>query len=1441
MAEWWEKYADDFYRKNGVDPDSGSVSDVPRETLNNDADQIDISNEVGKEQTPHLAEDGTGIRIDASGNPALYIVLDDPNEALKTPPPEPPELKPVDEVDLETKTLLLDSQDISRPESTKPQTWWQKNSDSILDFLHNFNRPGSAVLGGAIDYVEQTKSAIDDVKKSSAEGKLFDYQGIDGVKKAFNKQLDSYAEVFDNVKAGFSADRENAPTGKDLLVSVVGGENIQHGEEFFNQWSQLNALSPEEAAQMVKEGKITTGEAIFGAMGSGALGSMQRLFGKEHKDKISPWALKHAMQFGVYLPIEIATDPLTYVPFGLPTKMVAQGTSAAIKGSLKGVGKVSPAMAESIAKKATKAGETVEHAYVKYWQSWVYPKGAAEKTAAKVLGGEDAAHLIDDIHTLAHSAPGDTEDIIKTLNSIVKAPTNVGVIRRGVQTAFEKLGYTPSNRLTKYLAGMEDSREWLKQTTDALRTINDESSAILAPSLAEETQKTIKNLMEGKATDEEIEQLTKAFEGGFSPKPKTEKEIAEAIQPSGMGEISEAANKKIDLDQVEQFKRVEDVKTGFSSGMKSLRSKAFSMAKGRRDLRMTQLNERFKVMKETLGKTGDEVEKIQKEMKENMDWLTAKTKQTTQVELIKRTRMIQEEMRKGIGSIKQQAADAIAGLKSAEIPKGSQLDRTKYYKQRDLKIAKTKLETEKQLNSIKKYYENQIKSSADTLKKESEGFFREQAQNVAGGFNKKIEEVKYGIPDEKHLSSMYERAHNEILNQFKHEAKFFGQEVKKIKFFDAYNKMLTAKAETFTKIFDKNIKDLPKEYQTLAHSIRDIMDGLAIADVKSGKLKAFSPNYFPRFAVAGDEGLNMISKDQFEQGLRAMMQGSGVSKFTKDRVAADYGSFLSALEKRGLKPIDDIYEIVYNRVLSSKKEQAYREIINIIPDVLKKTETGGHATKYVRDYIKNLYEGGEVFNNLAKKKFFKAYANYNYWNKALLTAVSPIFHATNAMSAPFMTAAKAGLKAYNPVTYAEAVGVKTGKLKNITNDLGEKITSKEFMEAGKKFGGLNSTFSSADFTKTVDRSLNRYSKGDPRYWIVKSIGLGQQVEELNRSHAAYVFWKDGKPLRDAWKLSREAQFDYGDVNNFTKSVNGLLAFFTWSAKNLPAQVTAMANDPKQFAILGNIYKSINAGNMPTEEDLKLLNTRDKSQLWVYGQLIDGMQEAQKIGFVPLQEAHGDVKNLSQGDLEGFLESKANFLNPVAKSFLKWAYNAIRPPYDPLDPKNQELPENLTHVIAQSPKAVTAIDDLSKFLTGEHIQVIDRPVWRNGEQKMEKRIVAPPVMYEFLSSNPLARILSETGQVIKIAGKDKGPGEAKISELISDGASAEDILKFMFGVKYKQFHYDAMNDQLKRKKLREVEGLLQKHKIMGTFTYIRKEFKDQFKALKSYVKERESTQ
>ena len=1434
MAEWWEQYSNEYYKKNGIDPETGNVS---RETSTNDTNASDNEEQVGKEQTPQLSQDGTGVRIDENGNPSIYIVLDDPNEALNTPPPEPPQLKPIDDVDLEAKTLLLDSKDVSLPDSVRPKSWWEKNSNTILDFLHNFNRPNAAVLGGAIDFIEQGKDKLKDLQQKAAEGRLLENETP---AENLRYHLESAGEVVDNMKAGFFAKREEAPTGRDLIKSIVGEDNVKSAEDFFNKWSDLTSMPAEEMAKNIQDGKMTYSQAMLGLAGSGALGSMQRLFGKEHKDKISPWALKNAMEFGVYLPVEIATDPLTYIPFGLPAKMVSRGTSGVLKGGLKGIAKISPELAETVVKNADRAGKVIEDAYLKYWKSWVYPKGAAEQSAAKVLGAENAATLIDDIHTIAHSPTGATEKVVKGLNDIVKAPTKVGIVRKGIKTAFDKLGYTPENRLTKYLAGMEDSREWLKQTTEKLRTINDGSSAILAPSLAEETQKTISKLLDGSATDEEIDQITKAFQDRYAPKPKTTEQIVEQLKPSGMGSLSEEASKKIDLDQVEQFKKVDDVKTSFVSGMKGANRKAFELAKARRDLRLRQLDERYGVIKDTLGKTTEQMGKVQDELKANMDWLTAKTKQTTQVEMLKRTRIIQRQLQEGITSIKNQASDAIEALKSAEVPKGTQLDRTRYFKNRDAQIAKIKLETEKQLNSIKNYYAGELESSKKSLQKEAEDFYKEQAQGISNEYNKRLENVKYGIPDEKHLSTMYEKAQADILSQFKGESKFFAKELRKVKFFDAYNNMLTAKADTFAKIFEKNIKDLPEEYQILAKTVRDVMDGLAVTDVNTGKLKAFSPNYFPRFAVAGEEGLNVISKDQFETGLRAMMQqGSGLSKFTKDRVAADYGSFLKALDKRGLKPIDDIYEIVYNRVLSSKKEQAYHEILSLIPDVIKTTETGGNATKYVRDYIKGLYEGGEVFNNLAKRKFYKAYTNYNYWNKALLTAVSPIFHATNAMSAPFMTATKAGLKAYNPVTYLEAVGIKTGALKTITNDVGEKMAVKEFMEAGQKYGGLSSSFASADFKKTVDRVLNRYSKSDPRYWVVKSVGFGQQVEELNRAHAAYVFWKDGKPLREAWKLSRDTQFDYADTNNFTKAVNGILAFFTWNAKNLPAQVKSMANDPKQFSILANLYKSINAGKLPNQEDLALLNDRDKAQLWVYGQTIEGMQEAQKMGFMPIQEAFGDVKNLSQGDIEGFLESKANFLNPMAKSFIKWAYNAIRPPYDPLDPKNQELPENLTHVISRSPKAITTIDKLSKFFTGDHIKVIDKPVWRNGEQKMEKRIVAPPVVYEFLSSNPLARVLSETGQMIKVAGKNRGPNEAGISEMISDGASAEDILKFLFGVKYKQFHYDAMYDQLKRKQLREVEGLLKKHQMMGTFNYLKKDVKDQYKAMRTYVKERQA--
>ena len=1415
MAEWWKAIADDYYQKNGINPENGDISDVSRETSSDDSNVIN--------NPSNSADDNPASSMRYSGDDAgLYIILDypgekpPPEELIKQPASEVPNYTPIDDRELESKALLLEANDINRPKSMKKE----KDAHPILDFLHHFNRPGSASLAGIIDYVEQVKSAGGKALKANEEGNLWEGLPLsDAPGAVLRNQLESAGEIIDNVKYGFTAKREEAPTGRDLVKSLIGEENIASTEGFFDKWAGLAGKSPKELEQEYREGKISLGDKMLGILGSGVFGNMNRFFnptlvGKpmEGHDKISPVLIRNAMQFGVYLPIEIATDPLTYVPFGLPAKMVANGTSNVVRGGLKGVAKLSPGLAENIAKASTKAGEAVEQAYVKYFERFVYPKGAAERTASKVIGGEAAANLIDDIHLLAHSAPGETAEVVKSLDKIVRAPTKVGFIRQGVQSAFEKIGYTPKNKLTKYLAGMEDGREWLKVTTDRLRAINDESVALLGPGLAEETQKTIKNLLSGVASDEEVSRLTKAFERGYTPKQ----------QASSIG-----------------FKRSKDLKNDFKAGAKELANEGYQIAKARRDFQMVQLNERNKAFREVLSKTSGEVEHLQKELKTNMNWLTGKTKKTTQVELTRRTRIVNSERVKGINSIKEQASNAIDGLRSAEIPKGTQLERTKFFKSRDAKIAEINLKTEKQLNSLNKYYDGQLKDTVSSLQKEAAGFYKEQAASLAEDFNKKISSAKYGVPDSKHIQDMYERAQSEINRKFNAEAKFFSQEIKKVKFFDSYNKMLSAKAEEFTKIFEKNISDLPKEQQQLARVIRDVMDATEIADVNSGKLKGSSPNYFPRMSKAGEEGKAILGKEQFEQGLRVMMGGNGLSKFTKERIAADYGSFLKGLDEKGLKAIDDIYEIVYNRVLSSKTEQAYKTILQRIPEVLKDKRTGGTATKMLHDYVEGLYKAGKSFDNPILKYGQKAYNAYNFANKALLTTVSPIFHSVNAISAPFMTAAKAGLKAMNPLTYIESVGIKTGGLLEVTNNVGEKVSSKKFMEAGAKYGGLNSTFSNADFVQTLDRTLNRYSKADPRHWVMKAIASGQEIEELNRTNAAYVFWKEGKDLRQAWKLSRDTQFDYGDVNNVTKALNGIYAFFTWRAKNLPAQIKAMANDPKQFAIISNIFKSASAGSQPSSEDLKELSGRDSAQLWVFGQMVNGMQEAQKVGFIPVQEAYGDIRSISQGDVGQYLEDQASFLSPVAKLLVKQVYGLISK--DRPQNSNPKLTENQTYLFATIPGAINQLDKLSKFFTGEPLRVMEVPVWRKGEQVMEKRVEAPPSVVEFLNSNPFARIQSEVGAAIKLNSKDKGPGAATISEMLFDGANADDILKFLFGVKYKNFQYDALRDQVKYKKMQEVNNLLEKHKLMGTFNYIKKDFRDQYKAIQSYVKEKEAQQ
>ena len=228
---------------------------------------------------------------------------------------------------------------------------------------------------------------------------------------------------------------------------------------------------------------------------------------------------------------------------------------------------------------------------------------------------------------------------------------------------------------------------------------------------------------------------------------------------------------------------------------------------------------------------------------------------------------------------------------------------------------------------------------------------------------------------------------------------------------------------------------LPKEYQGLARAVSDVMDLVASMDQATGKLDNVAPGYFPRIAVQQknwlgmSEGMNIFSREDFEKGLYRVMSNTGISKYTKERIMKYYADFAKAAEARGLKTVDDIFDIVYQRVLASNRAFAQKKALEMVPDVVKANvaDPSDRNVKLIRHYLEFVYNGGSMVENAVQKAGGRLLNAYNLFNKTWLTTMSPVFHVTNAVSAPFMTGAKAGMDAFNPATYVEAASIVTGK------------------------------------------------------------------------------------------------------------------------------------------------------------------------------------------------------------------------------------------------------------------------------------------------------------------------------------------------------------------------------------------------------------------------------
>ncbi|HEX5033353.1 MAG TPA: hypothetical protein VFW62_02630 [bacterium] len=1343
---------------------------------------------------------------------------DEEDEGPAAPPPPkvsrpaagkgPPEPKKNQEKNAAMAEEVLRVSGIDTPKEAEEPGFWSRRFGNLIDFVYNFERPGSAVRSGLIKAVDQTKEAVD---KYGARGMPENEE----LGTRLRSQLARQGEQVAAMKKGFVESRDKTSGGRELLASIFGEGNVKAAEDYLGKLPKAPKL----------EDKLIPGDSPGAQAIKGHLQRYTPVGMISRSMKSTEWMVKHGMT-AAYLGTEILTDPLTYIGFGGPKALLQASGEAMFKGAFKGLAKISPKTAEIIEKVAQKSSSKIGDAYAK-----IYRKFDALRAAKEVLPEEQAIGLVDDIRN-AHIRPGaEVEKTLLAMQDTVGRSPKVGFLRRNFRKAAEGLGLEPKSRMMRYLTATDDKSKAMDDLYKALNQANDEAMAVLPDELAAQTKKVIGDLVDGKVDDAEMTRLFKAYDVGKEGKGKVQEYLAKKSAPDD-AEILRKIEAGATSEEIESFQMADKLKEGFQGGRTKMEREGVSIAKDRRNLRIVQLQERLRGSREVLIRSRQEANQLQSEMNKRILRTKEDGWRFFKEDLAQKRKSVIEDMKGLFDELKSERNAQVKALQESINRGETPVQRARWLKKRDLEIARVKKESMASAYKIKEIKRAEIQKVTAQLEKETAEKIAADVTKVKSEFSSRISEIQHGIPSRKQLMSLYQQAKGKINKQYVQERNFFTGEVKKVHFLDQYQKMLSAKADRFEGIFERTIADLPKQHQDLARLIRNVMDAQGAEEVARGKLGLAQPNYFPRMAQRPKDGWLEFNAEDFEKGIFRLNQGTGLSRFTKKRIMQDWSSFKQAVERKGGKANEDVFEIVYNRVLASKKDQAFQAIIDMIPPALK---TGVNGRR-MRNYVNYLYNGGSVTDNLVKKVGGKFLQTYNYLNKTLLTVPAPAFHTQNLMSAPFMTAYKAGMQALNPKTYAEAVAIKIGAKSSLTNKLGEKISAQEFIDAMENFGAIRTSFTRGDITQNVNNILNRYSKADPRYWVTRMMHVGQHVEDMNRIHAGYVFWKDGKTLRKAAELSKASQFDYTDTNEISKAIQGLYAFFTFQNKVVPATVKAMIDDPKQFAMYSRISRNFSEGKPPTEEELQTMQKWDKDQLWFFGNTIKGLQPAYKFGFLPIQSGFSHAKYLLTGDIDGWLGAHASSFSQLHKATFKMAARYIMA--GEVKEKYKYLPKQYSLMPKSALKVLSAVQET---LGSGPVQLEDYSYWKGGQERTEQRIKVSPGMYDLITGVPTSRLTSDVlNLAYKRAEKDGvKPEETSVVELLSRGylKGSDEVFDYLFNLRQQDFDWDRLQSSQDWKKNKAIMDQLEAAGLASSFPYLNKKKIRQWDDIKAKVDKR----
>jgi hypothetical protein len=432
------------------------------------------------------------------------------------------------------------------------------------------------------------------------------------------------------------------------------------------------------------------------------------------------------------------------------------------------------------------------------------------------------------------------------------------------------------------------------------------------------------------------------------------------------------------------------------------------------------------------------------------------------------------------------------------------------------------------------------------------------------------------------------------------------------------------KAKIFQDIETANLSDdaIGELEQRIVAQNRARLEQQQAAGIEVGDL---GETYMPHIATKeADDVLNNTGLKNFfgirpsaktPQGVAREIEGTvaeinakniyGTSKFFQDdpAIAQGVADFNAAQAIAGRKFLDDASQF---GIKADVAPASYKTI----PEIPGLKFEPAVANQLTRSY-KALTNQEEI------NKFLKVYDGAQNWWKMWSLGVRPAYHSKN-MIGNLWNSYLGGLT--NPLLYGQAGSL---QIKIAKNNLSGKIAgypADELYDAMMTRGVFGQGQYGGDISRTLESQIsggnkNPFTLATSNPILQGGFKLGQTVEDNARIALFIDQLNKGASFDKAGNHVRKYLFDYGDVNPFEKDVlKRAMPFYTWSRKNIPLQLEALATQPDKINKINLAINNIQQANQVEQPDLSQVPEYIREQAPVY---VGSNAEAGTVSAIPL--------------------------------------------------------------------------------------------------------------------------------------------------------------------------------------------------------------------------------